>query len=416
MFDLSFTNSRGRRVRRLFRRREPELKHGRDIVALACTAGLGAGLMYFLDPDRGRRRRHLVRDKVVHGLHVADDTAGAIRRDMANRARGVAAVAHRPFNGNDAEDEVISDRVRAELGRAVSHPGAVDVAVDDGVVTLSGPVLSDQAPALLRSTWRVRGVRDVEDRLERHDTADDVPALQGDARPAGSTFELRQENWSPAARLLTGIAGGTLMTLAMRDRNRPGPAEAALAIAGLGLLTRATSNMPFDRMVGIGAGRKAVTVQKSITIDAPPDRVFAWLVDWEHWPEWMSHVHEVRVNGSLSESQRTHWIVDGPAGTLVSWDAVTTRVIPDELIAWKTVPGSPIKHAGRIRLVPTDQGTRVDVHLGYNPVLGAVGHAVATFFARDPKRQLDDDLARLKTTIETGIPPRDAAEPEEAAT
>jgi uncharacterized membrane protein len=66
--------------------------------------------------------------------------------------------------------------------------------------------------------------------------------------------------------------------------------------------------------------------------------------------------------------------------------------------------------------VPTDQGTRVDVHLGYNPVLGAVGHAVATFFARDPKRQLDDDLARLKTTIETGIPPRDAAEPEEAAT
>jgi uncharacterized membrane protein len=91
-------------------------------------------------------------------------------------------------------------------------------------------------------------------------------------------------------------------------------------------------------------------------------------------------------------------------------------VVPDELIAWKTVAGSPIKHAGRIRLVPTGEGTRVDVQLSYNPVLGAVGHTVAKFFSRDPKRQLDDDLARLKTTIETGNPPSDAVEPSELET
>jgi uncharacterized membrane protein len=417
MVDLSFPRSRGRRSRRnIFRRREPEFDYGREIVAMACTAGLSAGLMYFLDPDRGRRRRHIMRDKVLHGLHVAEDNAGTVRRDLANRARGLAAVARRPFNGEVAGDEIIVDRVRAELGRVVTHPGAIEVMVDDGIVTLSGSILADEAPSLLRRTWRVRGVEDVVDKLDRHETAEDVPALQGNARPAGSTFELRQENWSPAARLMTGIAGGALMSMALREREDMGPLDALLGVAGLGLLTRATTNMPLDRVTGIGAGRKAVTVQKSITIDAAPDRVFAWLVDWEHWPEWMSHVHEVRVNGGMSELQQTHWTVDGPAGTVVSWEAVTTRVVPDELIAWKTVAGSPIKHAGRIRLVPTGEGTRVDVQLSYNPVLGAVGHTVAKFFSRDPKRQLDDDLARLKTTIETGNPPSDAVEPSELET
>jgi uncharacterized membrane protein len=49
--------------------------------------------------------------------------------------------------------------------------------------------------------------------------------------------------------------------------------------------------------------------------------------------------------------------------------------------------------------------------MSYNPVLGAAGHAVAALFRRDPRTQLKDDLLRLKTAIETGIPARDAAVP-----
>jgi len=133
----------------------------------------------------------------------------------------------------------------------------------------------------------------------------------------------------------------------------------------------------------------------------------------EHWPNWMSHVREVRSHGaSDAVGERTHWVVDGPAGTTVEWDAETTRFVPPRLIAWRTVEGSPVNHSGELRLARTAAGaTRLDVELTYTPIAGAAGQAIASLLRRDPKHQLEDDLARLKTTIETGRPPRDAAIP-----
>ena len=46
-------------------------------AALLGGIGIGAALMYLLDPDRGRRRRALVRDKAVHFARVSGDRLGA---------------------------------------------------------------------------------------------------------------------------------------------------------------------------------------------------------------------------------------------------------------------------------------------------------------------------------------------------
>src|SRR3954451_6866138 len=83
--------------------------------------GLGAGLMYFLDPDRGRRRRALVRDQLVHALHEIDDAIGVVSRDLDNRSRGALARI-RTLAGRRAGEEVLAERVRSKLGRFVSHP------------------------------------------------------------------------------------------------------------------------------------------------------------------------------------------------------------------------------------------------------------------------------------------------------
>ncbi len=60
-------------------------------VSMLAGAGIGAGLMYLLDPQMGRRRRALARDRAVSLAHRAQDAADVVGRDMRNRAHGLAA-------------------------------------------------------------------------------------------------------------------------------------------------------------------------------------------------------------------------------------------------------------------------------------------------------------------------------------
>ncbi|MDQ3949093.1 MAG: BON domain-containing protein, partial [Gemmatimonadota bacterium] len=172
--------------------------------------GLGVALMYFLDPGRGARRRAIVRDKVVHLAHKTGDAAETTGRDLRNRAQGLAAEVRGRFDREDVDDDVLVERVRAEMGRAVSHPSSIVVTATEGRVTLSGPILAREVGELLSHVRSVRGVQDVVDQLEVHERADDVPGLQGGTARRGDEFELLQENWTPAARLLVGAAGGAL--------------------------------------------------------------------------------------------------------------------------------------------------------------------------------------------------------------
>lgn len=55
------------------------------------AAGLGAGMMFFLDPRNGRRRRVFVRDKMIRLSHEIQDAGEVVRRDVRNRLQGLAA-------------------------------------------------------------------------------------------------------------------------------------------------------------------------------------------------------------------------------------------------------------------------------------------------------------------------------------
>jgi hypothetical protein len=158
--------------------------------------GLGAALMYVLDPERGRRRRALVKDKAVKVTHKTGDALGAKSRDWKNRAAGVAAEVKSLTRKENVSDPVLEDRVRAEIGRVVSTPGAIEVTSTAGVVTLSGTVLAKEVDDLISAVRGVRGVEDVQNRLEMHATVDDVPALQG-ARGPRSKAERGRDRWDP---------------------------------------------------------------------------------------------------------------------------------------------------------------------------------------------------------------------------
>jgi uncharacterized membrane protein len=220
---------------------------------------------------------------------------------------------------------------------------------------------------------------------------------------AALPYARRQDAWVPATRVVAGILGATAAVYGLRRRDRLG---AAVGLAGVVLLVRGAANTRLGQLVPVPERVRNVEIEETIVIDAPVARVYAFLTEWERWPQWMSHVREVSPRGKQDGRERTHWIVDGPLGVPVSWDAVTTSLVPNEEIAWETIPGAAVEHAGVIRLTAvSDERTRVHVLMSYHPPAGVVGHAVAASVRRDPKRQMETDLSRLKTTIESGRPP-----------
>ncbi|MGH7587535.1 MAG: SRPBCC family protein [Gemmatimonadota bacterium] len=359
--------------------------------------GLGAGLMYLLDPDRGRRRRALVRDQLSSRIGDSEAFLGKTIRDSANRSRGLVARARsRVTPGGRVTDDVLVERVRSKLGRYVSHPGAIEVDAHRGRVVLSGPILAGESEDLLSAVASVPGVHHIENELEVHERPGDEPALQGTGRRTGETSELAQESWSPAFRFAAGTVGAAMTLAGLR---RLGFLGAATAAAGAGLMARGVSNRPVRRLTGVGAGRRAVDFQKTVTVDAPLDDVYQVWSRLEEFPRIMSHVREVREIGP----GRTRWTAAGPLGTTVSWNAVETARVPGELLAWRSEPGSQIDNAGIVRFEPVgDDATRIDVRLSYNPPAGSVGDVVANVFGVDPKSAMDEDLMRFKSRVEDG--------------
>jgi uncharacterized membrane protein len=364
----------------------------------AIVSGLaaGAGLMYMLDPDRGRRRRAHVRDKAAHLRRQTDRAVGVTSRDIKHRAEGFMAGTRSRLRSGSAPDDVLEARVRTELGRLVSHPGSIEVEVADGNVMLEGPVLSREMHRLVSGVKSVRGVKTVDNRLEVFEHEGDIPGLQGGVRREGHRPELLQTNWAPAPRLLAGSAGAVLF---LRGLGRRGLTGFATAGAGLALLLRAATNLELKRLTGFGAGRRAVEIRKDVNVDAPVDEVFGFWSNVDNIPRFMSHVKEVR----RLDDGRTHWVAEGRGGLHVEWDAETTVFKRNELIGWRSVNGAAVQNAGLVRFQPNEKGgTRVTIQLSYNPPLGAVGHALASMIGTDPRHLLHEDMVRFKSLVEGG--------------
>jgi uncharacterized membrane protein len=171
---------------------------------------------------------------------------------------------------------------------------------------------------------------------------------------------------------------------------------------GAGLLARGTTNRELKRLIGVGRGRRAVDFQKTINIHAPLHAVYDFWNNMENFPRFMSRVREVvnRGNGI------SHWVAEGPGGMPVEWDAMITKFIPHRVLAWKSLPGSGIDHAGVIRFDTNPDGsTRIGIRFSYNPPMGAIGEAAAELFGADPESQLDADMIRMKNLIEGAHPP-----------
>jgi uncharacterized membrane protein len=282
---------------------------------------VGAGLVYFLDPEKGDLRRSQARARIEQAL---DEMTGAGPGEASAPDRGERLRLRR--------EAAITQRYGSRLGDIMGLEAA----------NLGG----GQGP-------RSRGAPDV----------------------------------------LVGLAGGMM---ALYGLTRRGPIASALRAVGAGLMASSVR----EKRPRVGTARRdrrrTVDIQKTIHIVAPVEQVYAFWTNYQNFPLFMSNIREIRDLGG----GRSHWLVSGPGGAPIEWNAVLTEQVPNERIAWRSEPGSMLDNAGVIRFRTESNGTRVDLRFCYNPPIGGAGQAVAELLGADPRAKLNEDLGRLKALLE----------------
>lgn len=135
------------------------------VLGAAAAFAAGALLMYLFDPNTGRRRRAVARDRGAAMGHGAAHLVQGKTKRAADQVRGALARTRDRLSTEPLDDELLHDRIRSKLGRLVDHPGSIEVHVHDGRVQLKGEVLDEELHHLIATLSSMRGVRNLESLL-----------------------------------------------------------------------------------------------------------------------------------------------------------------------------------------------------------------------------------------------------------
>lgn len=227
-------------------------------------------------------------------------------------------------------------------------------------------------------------------------------------------------NITQAERICSAIGGGVLAAAGLKRRS---PVGIAIALIGGDLLRRGITGHSYAyQAMGIRTADKGqgaattsvpyelgVRVDKSITIARSPREVYDFWRDLNNLARFMTNVESVTDLGD----GRSHWVVKAPAGRKIEWDAIINNEEEGRMIAWRTVEGARVQHAGSVwfRDAPAGRGTEVKVEMQYNPPAGMLGAVIASLWGKEPGQQVEEDLHRLKQIMEAGEIPTTAGQP-----
>ncbi|HEX5809077.1 MAG TPA: SRPBCC family protein, partial [Anaerolineales bacterium] len=200
------------------------------------------------------------------------------------------------------------------------------------------------------------------------------------------------------------VSGMALLAYTLSRRPRLG---LPIALdAGYMLYRGVTGHCVFYQMLGINRaetdGHEGILVERAVTVNRPRADLYQMWRDFENLPRFMQHLESVRVEDR--DSGRSHWVAKGPLGKNIEWDAEVIEERENELLVWKSLPGSLVESMGRVEFVdaPGGRGTVVHVSMRYNPPAGSLGAAFAKLFGQEPGTQIKEDLRHFKQIMETG--------------
>jgi osmotically-inducible protein OsmY len=141
---------------------------GQTVGSLLTGMGVGAALMYFLDPRLGPYRRGIARDRTASFASRSVALAEKQARNARNHIQGLVAETRRAIRGEEpVSDRKLADRIRSKIGRVLLHPSQVEIEVIDGRVVAKGKLRHEHAQRVVSNIRRIRGVHAVDDRVER---------------------------------------------------------------------------------------------------------------------------------------------------------------------------------------------------------------------------------------------------------
>jgi uncharacterized membrane protein len=196
----------------------------------------------------------------------------------------------------------------------------------------------------------------------------------------------------------------------LQNRRHPNRLLAATgAVAGIALVDWLGGEWTSRSSPAARAAEEPLTVESSIIINKAPEVVYEFWRKLENLPCFMKHLRDVQVE----ESGRSHWIVEAPGGVSMEWDAEITEDVPNQRIAWRTLPGADLENSGDVRFEPApgNRGTLVRVEMNYPAPPGRPGGFFGRMLGKVPERHLHNDLLRLRQWLETGELARTEGQP-----
>ncbi len=138
----------------------------------------------------------------------------------------------------------------------------------------------------------------------------------------------------------------------------------------------------------------------AITIAKPVEEVFTFWRSFQNLSFFMKDLKEIEV---LSPTL-THWVMELKNGVKASWDAEITAERKNEMISWKSLPGSEVDTDGSVWFSPAPQGKGcvVSLIMNYSAPGGKVTDFITKFTGEDGDTLMQINLRRLKAFLETG--------------
>ena len=148
-----------------------------------------------------------------------------------------------------------------------------------------------------------------------------------------------------------------------------------------------------------GTRRNEVRLTSHITVNCAPREAYDYWRDFRQLPRVMRFLERVEP---LSEN-RYRWVLRGPVGASVSWEAEVVDDRPGEILAWRSLEGYDIDHWGHVAFRPRgeNRGTELAVELNVT-TSGPATRAVVRRLAGLENAALDQALRDIKAYLEAG--------------